>query len=418
MYSIITSIEFLGILFIYNTIFNKKTFKNYPIIIFCSVIAGVLSYLFNELNWNIVLGSNLCIISYGILFGYINKKDKFLSVMEMIVSVSILFIVEFILGGISYVIMENNNANLRYIAIALVILLIIAIILLRKGMKQKKINIDRFINKYKIINIVLINIYLIFIIFKVLKDREVLYKGLYIEIVIILLIVIAINIYFYMYLFQIFKVKKELEIQLSYNPLVNNLIDDLRANEHEYKNHLNTIYSLVQVATLEEIKEKVKEYIGDLESNKSLEGLLQVNSIIIKAILYEKIIQADNENINFKYLVLSNFLKAGIDDSEKSIVINNLLNNSFEAVRDLKIKNVELRIEEKDNKSYIQVINNTNNINEGQLKNIFSKGYSTKGNMRGYGLYNIKKIVDKHHGNIQLSLEKEYLIITIIFNNI
>ena len=338
--------------------------------------------------------------------------------MEMIVYVSILFIVEFILGGISYVIMENNNANLRYIAIALVILLIIAIILLRKGMKQKKINIDRFINKYKIINIVLINIYLIFIIFKVLKDREVLYKGLYIEIVIILLIVIAINIYFYMYLFQIFKVKKELEIQLSYNPLVNNLIDDLRANEHEYKNHLNTIYSLVQVATLEEIKEKVKEYIGDLESNKSLEGLLQVNSIIIKAILYEKIIQADNENINFKYLVLSNFLKAGIDDSEKSIVINNLLNNSFEAVRDLKIKNVELRIEEKDNKSYIQVINNTNNINEGQLKNIFSKGYSTKGNMRGYGLYNIKKIVDKHHGNIQLSLEKEYLIITIIFNNI
>ena len=37
----------------------------------------------------------------------------------------------------------------------------------------------------------------------------------------------------------------------------NDLMGKLKANEHEYKNHLNTIWSIAQVTAPEEIKEKL-----------------------------------------------------------------------------------------------------------------------------------------------------------------
>ena len=42
-------------------------------------------------------------------------------------------------------------------------------------------------------------------------------------------------------------------------------------------------------------------------------------------------------------------------------------------------------------------------------------GYSTKGEGRGYGLYNVKNIVDKYRGKIQLSLEEDIMNIKILF---
>lgn len=42
-------------------------------------------------------------------------------------------------------------------------------------------------------------------------------------------------------------------------------------------------------------------------------------------------------------------------------------------------------------------------------------GYSTKGEGRGYGLYNVKNIVDKYKGKIQISLDDDIVDIKILF---
>ena len=49
------------------------------------------------------------------------------------------------------------------------------------------------------------------------------------------------------------------------------------------------------------------------------------------------------------------------------------------------------------------------------LYNIFKMGYTSKGEGRGYGLYNIKEIVEKNKGKIMISLENEILTLTIKF---
>ena len=81
----------------------------------------------------------------------------------------------------------------------------------------------------------------------------------------------------------------------------------------------------------------------------------------------------------------------------------------------IKKKELEVILEE-DNRYYIiNVKNRTEGLKGEDLSNIFKMGYSTKGEGRGYGLYNVKNIVDKYRGKIQLSLEEDIMNIKILF---
>ena len=52
-------------------------------------------------------------------------------------------------------------------------------------------------------------------------------------------------------------------------------------------------------------------------------------------------------------------------------------------------------LEEKE-KIQIEVSNESEMINERMIKEFFKKGYSDKGENRGYGLYNVKKICEEY----------------------
>lgn len=49
------------------------------------------------------------------------------------------------------------------------------------------------------------------------------------------------------------------------------------------------------------------------------------------------------------------------------------------------------------------------------INKLFAKGYSTKGAGSGIGLYNLKKIVDKYHGQIEVYNEKNADVNYVIF---
>ncbi len=126
---------------------------------------------------------------------------------------------------------------------------------------------------------------------------------------------------------------------MSFNLLINDLMGKLKANEHEYKNHLNTIWSIAQVTKPKEIKEKLQEYIYNVRSD-------------------------------FKDILLNN--------AELTVILSNLLNNAIEATSMIKKKELEVFIE--DNKYYIiDVKNRTEGFKIEDLSNIFKIHYSTKG---------------------------------------
>ncbi|MTK10708.1 MAG: GHKL domain-containing protein [Clostridiaceae bacterium] len=212
------------------------------------------------------------------------------------------------------------------------------------------------------------------------------------------------------------EVKKSLENYQKYSPVISKLLEDVRRRQHDFKNHLNTVYSLVLVSDEKNLKKAMAQYMDSLNTSlESMEKLLQIDNTVVAAIIYNKINEAAKYNIEFKYIIQGDY-KIPFKDHELSEILNNLLDNAFDAVLNSKsdFKRVFLNIGYLEENCIIEIGNTGERIEFNDIGKIFNAGYTTKeGENRGYGLYNVKKIVESYGARIQLSFENNYTIFSI-----
>ncbi len=183
-------------------------------------------------------------------------------------------------------------------------------------------------------------------------------------------------------------------------------MEELKSNDHEYKNYITTISGIVQVSNPEEMAINLEKYIDKISiRERDISRLLYIDNIIVRAIIYSAVQKCEALFINFNYYVSSNLKKISLDESELTIILSNLLNNAIEATSKIEKKAIDIVIYEDINNYIIDIKNNTENFNIEKLQDVFKDGYSTKGENRGYGLSNVRKIVNKHRGKTQISLE-------------
>lgn len=230
------------------------------------------------------------------------------------------------------------------------------------------------------------------------------------------IIFILANLFFLQYHMKNSELKKSLEDYKKYSPVISKLLEDVRRRQHDFKNHLNTVYGLVLVSDEKNLKETITQYMDSLNSSlANMEKLLQIDNTVVTAIIYNKINEAVKYNIDFKYNIEGDALFP-LKDYELSEVLNNLLDNAFEAVLNTKgnYKKVFLNIGNLKDDCIIEIGNTGERIEFNDIRRIFDAGYTTKlGENRGYGLYNVKKIVESYSGKIQLSFENNYTIFSI-----
>ena len=283
---VISLIEIISLLLIYNIIIKDDIFFEIKVKTIVSIITTcfyvVLVRVYNVDQLIILVG---VLFLNAIIISKLEKKDTLLTFIELVVSFLIVTVFELITMFIVYLIMGDTDIEPLTYCILIVIIMISLILLLNKNGLNKKIRLSEFFSKYKSINIIVLNLFVFFLFIKVLLSNELMETNIVIPIAILALILVGVNCYFYVFLYNILNEKKKDEIKTSFDPLLNDLMGKLRANEHEYKNHLNTIWSIVQISKPEEVREKVKEYIGNLvESNEAFSKLIDVENTIVKAV--------------------------------------------------------------------------------------------------------------------------------------
>lgn len=184
---------------------------------------------------------------------------------------------------------------------------------------------------------------------------------------------------------------------------INRDADALRSQSHEFNNKLHVIYGLAYQDNKQELVNYLEEIIGNKQPE--LDEISQyIKEPIITGFLNSKLSRikelgiALTFNINGMLAPISNHLVI----HHLITILGNLIDNSLDAVHSLADKKIEINFTVQNGYFYIEIIDNGIGISEKDVQHIFQKGYSTKGDNRGMGLYLVLSCVDELGGNIQL----------------
>ncbi len=183
-------------------------------------------------------------------------------------------------------------------------------------------------------------------------------------------------------------------------------VSALRVQNHEHMNKMHTIAGLLQLGH----PQKALEYVfHTTEEHEELTQFLSQNikSESLSGLLLSKVKRAKELGIQLhidRNSHVDSYPKP-LDEHDLVIILGNLIENAFDSFKDsrTKEKNMYVSIEQNDELLSILIEDNGMGIHEKIQPVIFTKGFSTKGNLdRGIGLYLIKEIVENANGTIQV----------------
>ncbi|BFK82040.1 sensor histidine kinase [Clostridium baratii] len=184
---------------------------------------------------------------------------------------------------------------------------------------------------------------------------------------------------------------------------IDELLKNIRANVHEFKNKLHVILGLINIEEYEE----AKKYIAECQEEvlKSSTRVANINDNFISAMLISKRLIANENNISFKINEKS-YMKethGNISSVDLITILGNLIENAFDACLEKEGQGqVDVFIDEDEENVIIEVSDNGKKIDEEIKDDIFKNGVSSKGKGRGIGLSTIKGRVDLYGGNIEI----------------
>lgn len=196
-------------------------------------------------------------------------------------------------------------------------------------------------------------------------------------------------------------VKKEIEAesQLLFLRNVNDLFISLRAQRHDFINHVHTLNGLLAIDNFDLAKEYARKLSQD---TVQLNDVLRVKEPFLAALLRSKLAVADNKGIEFHIICETPLDRLNIDSFDLTKIIGNLIDNSFDAVEKAPTGNrrVEISIKKYTGHAIFEIANFGPEIPEEVLKQIFNPEFTTKEGHSGLGLTIVKQLVEKYKGSI------------------
>lgn len=183
------------------------------------------------------------------------------------------------------------------------------------------------------------------------------------------------------------------------------LVDSMRANNHDFTNKLHVILGLIQM----EMYEEATAYIQNITmvQRSTISRIMNAVDVpAIAALLIGKTARASELNIKF-------ILREGCCYSQSHMnlpsevlvtIIGNLIDNAFESMNENNDYSVQKEllfgIYSKPGAVLITTDDTGSGISGENMEHIFENGYSTKGEGRGTGLYQVKSMIDSLGGKI------------------
>lgn len=190
------------------------------------------------------------------------------------------------------------------------------------------------------------------------------------------------------------------------------LVDSMRANNHDFTNKLHVILGLIQM----EMYDQASSYIQNITMVQR-ENISKVMNAIsepaVAALLIGKIARASELNVDFvlREGCCYNSTDMNLPSEMIITVIGNLLDNAFDTMNereDYKAhRELMFGIYSKPGAVLITVDDTGRGIKTNDMERIFENGFSTKGEGRGTGLYQVKTLIETFGGKITVESQED-----------
>lgn len=172
----------------------------------------------------------------------------------------------------------------------------------------------------------------------------------------------------------------------------------LRKQRHDFKNHLQVVYTLTEMQAYNDAQDYVKRIYQDVQT---VGNLMRTAVPAVNALLSAKSADCQERNIHFDVEIQSNWAEIQVSGWELCRIIGNLVDNAMDALEEKADGNsrIAVCIGENINNWVLTVQNNGPEIAHEHKKSILLPGFTTKSAGHGNGLSIVKELVDAYGGD-------------------
>ncbi len=177
----------------------------------------------------------------------------------------------------------------------------------------------------------------------------------------------------------------------------------LRKQRHDFLNHLQVVYSLVDMDENKEATKYIETVYGEM---RRLSTGMKTAKPAINALLQAKLSQAEQRGIALNLNITSTLEHLPLNDWEMCRILANLIDNAMDALEGKAQGGITVELSENLKSYSFAVRNNGNVIDSKNLPKLFSAGFTTKAAGHGLGLSIVKELVEDCGGEITVTSDK------------
>ena len=182
----------------------------------------------------------------------------------------------------------------------------------------------------------------------------------------------------------------------------------LRAQRHDFLNHLQVVYSLIEMEEYAEANDYIEQVYGKITS---VSRVMKTANPAVNALLQVKVAACEKAGIQVDVTITSKWetLESTLPDWEMCKVLSNLIDNAADAMEALPEGKKRLSITLGENvKQYTFRVENTGEmIPESIREHLFIPGFTTKGDGHGMGLHIVRRTLRDRGGDIEVCSDEK-----------
>ncbi|MBR6786779.1 MAG: Spo0B domain-containing protein [Clostridia bacterium] len=171
----------------------------------------------------------------------------------------------------------------------------------------------------------------------------------------------------------------------------------LRAQRHDFLNHLQVVFSLIEMEEYQEASDYIEKVYGDMQS---VSRAMRTDNPAINALLRAKIASCEQAGIQVTLHALGSWKNLPMPAWEMCRVFSNIIDNAADALKNTTEKQLSISLKEDLHGFSFSVSNNGPMIPPQIARSIFDAGVSSHGEGRGMGLYIVRTTIENYGGNI------------------